>query len=229
MKHFPGGGARENGFDPHYAAGQWNVYATPGSLEKYHLPPFIPAVKYHAASIMPYYSKPAADKSAVQRDASGKEIRLDPYEFAYNKVFINDILRGRMGFQGYINSDTGIIHNMSWGVEMLDVPERIGFAVTQSGVDMISGLFDNEAGMEAYERASNGYYGSHELPEGIRREDVVLTDESLDRAVTRTLTELFAQGMFEQPYADPQEAVRVVNCQADWDKAARVHRQSVVL
>ena len=24
-KHFPGGGARENGFDPHYAAGQWNV------------------------------------------------------------------------------------------------------------------------------------------------------------------------------------------------------------
>ena len=229
VKHFPGGGARENGFDPHYAAGQWNVYATPGSLEKYHLPPFIPAVKYHAASIMPYYSKPAADKSAVQRDASGKEIRLDPYGFAYNKVFINDILRGRMGFQGYINSDTGIIHNMSWGVEMLDVPERIGFAVTQSGVDMISGLFDNEAGMEAYERASNGYYDSHELPEGIRREDVVLTDESLDRAVARTLTELFAQGMFEQPYADPQEAVRVVNCQADWDKAARVHRQSVVL
>ncbi len=28
-KHFPGGGPRENGFDPHYAAGQWNVYATP--------------------------------------------------------------------------------------------------------------------------------------------------------------------------------------------------------
>ena len=33
-KHFPGGGPRENGFDPHYAAGQWNVYATPGSLQK---------------------------------------------------------------------------------------------------------------------------------------------------------------------------------------------------
>ena len=29
VKHFPGGGARENGFDPHYAAGQWNIYATP--------------------------------------------------------------------------------------------------------------------------------------------------------------------------------------------------------
>lgn len=229
VKHFPGGGARENGFDPHYAAGQWNVYATPGSLQKYHLPSFYPAVKYNAASIMPYYSKPAADKSAVQADEEGKEIRLDPYGFAYNKVFIDGILRGKMGFKGYINSDTGITHNMSWGVEMLDVPERIGFAVTQSGVDVISGLFDNEAGMEAYERASNGYYDTHSLPEGIRKEDVVLTDESLNRAVARTLTELFRQGMFEQPYADPQNAVRVVAEKSDWENAAKVHRQSVVL
>lgn len=61
-KHFPGGGARENGFDPHYAAGQWNVYATPGSLETYHLPPFAAAVKAGTSSIMPYYSKPAAAK-----------------------------------------------------------------------------------------------------------------------------------------------------------------------
>ena len=34
MKHFPGGGARENGFDPHYKAGQWNVYSTKDSLTK---------------------------------------------------------------------------------------------------------------------------------------------------------------------------------------------------
>lgn len=229
VKHFPGGGARENGFDPHYAAGQWNVYATPDSLEKYHLPVFYPAVKYNAASIMPYYSKPAAEKSAVQQDPEGNEIELKPYGFAYNKVFIDNILRRQMGFKGYVNSDTGIIHNMSWGMEMLDIPERIGFAVTQSGVDLISGLFDNEAGMEAYERASNGYYDTHSLPEGIHREDVVLTDESLNRAVTRTLTELFRQGMFEQPYADPQKAVRTVAEKEDWDHAAEVHRQSVVL
>ena len=44
-KHFPGGGARENGFDPHYAAGQWNVYATEGSLQKYHIPALKAAVK----------------------------------------------------------------------------------------------------------------------------------------------------------------------------------------
>ncbi len=229
VKHFPSGGARENGFDPHYAAGQWNVYATEGSLQKYHIPAFQPAVKYNAASIMPYYSKPAAAKSAPQTDCEGNPLPLEPYGFAYNKVFIDGMLRGQMGFKGYINSDTGITHNMCWGVEALDVPERIGYAVTQSGVDVISGLFDNVEGREAYDRATNGYYDEHPVPEGFKKEDLVLTDESLDRAVSRTLTELFQQGMFENPYADPAKAVEAVANQADWDEAALVHRKSVVL
>lgn len=229
IKHFPGGGARENGFDPHYAAGQWNIYATEGSLQKYHIPGFGPAVKYNAASIMPYYSKPSAEKSAPQTDCNGQPLRLDPYGFAYNKVLIDEVLRNQMGFKGYINSDTGITHNMCWGVDMLDVPERIGFAVTQSGVDVISGLFDNAEGREAYDRATNGYYDEHPVPAGFRKEDLVLTNASLDRAVSRTLTELFEQGMFEDPYADPAKAVEAVATPADWDEAALVHRKSVVL
>lgn len=229
VKHFPGGGARENGFDPHYAAGQWNVYKTPGSLQKYHIPPFVPAVKYKAASIMPYYSKPAAEKSAPQQDMNGNPVEFAPYGFAYNKVFIDGILRGQMGFAGYINSDTGIVHNMSWGMEALDEPERIGYAVTHSGVDLISGMFDNKYGQEAYDRGSNDYYDTHRIPDGFQKEELVLTEQSLNRAVTRTLTELFRQGMFENPYADPAKAEAVIQTPADWDAAARVHRQSVVL
>ncbi len=229
VKHFPGGGARENGFDPHYAAGQWNVYATEGSLQKYHVPTFRPAVKYNAASIMPYYSKPAAEKSATQTDCEGNPLVMNPYGIAYNKEFVDTMLRKQMGFKGYINSDTGIVHNMSWGVEALDIPERIGFAVTQSGVDVISGLFDNKEGREAYDRATNGYYDTHPVPAGFKKEDLVLTDESLNRAVTRTLTELFQQGMFENPYADPKKAAEVVATKSDWAEAALVHRKSVVL
>lgn len=229
VKHFPGGGARENGFDPHYAAGQWNVYATPGSLQKYHVAAFRAAIRHNAASIMPYYSKPSVEKSAPQEDFEGKPISLEPYGFAYNKVFIDGMLRNQMGFKGYINSDTGIAHNMCWGVDMLDVPERIGYAVTQSGVDLISGLFDNKEGKESYERATNGYYDEHPVPAGFKKEDLVLTDASIDRAVSRTLTELFQQGMFENPYADPQKAEEVVATKADWDEANRVHRESVVL
>ena len=228
-KHFPGGGARENGFDPHYAAGQWNVYATPGSLETYHLPPFAAAVKAGTASVMPYYSKPAAEKSAPQHDLQGNEIDMQPYGFAYNHYFIDTILRGQMGFTGYINSDTGIAHNMAWGVEMLDVPERIGFAVNHAGVDIISGLFDNEAGQQAYDRGHSDYYDTHPVPQGFAKEQLVLTDAALDRAVTRTLTELFALGMFDDPYRDPEEAERVVANPEDWAAAAEAHRRSVVL
>ena len=228
-KHFPGGGARENGFDPHYAAGQWNVYATPGSLQKYHMPGFYAAVAKNTSSIMPYYSKPAAAKSAVQQDCEGNDVRFDPYGFAYNRVFIHDILRGQMGFRGYINSDTGIIHNMKWGVEMLDEPERIGFAVNNAGVDVISGLFDNEFGRIAYDRATNGYYDTHTLPEGITPEMVTLNDAVLDRAVARTLTEMFRLGMFENTYRDAKEAVKLCANVSDWANADLAHRKSVVL
>lgn len=143
--------------------------------------------------------------------------------------YVDSVLRGQMGFDGYINSDTGIAHNMAWGVEMLDVPERIGFAVANAGVDIISGLFDNEAGMEAYNRGKNGYYETHPLPEGFAKEELTLTDEALDRAVARTLTELFALGMFENPYRDPDEAARIVATPSDWEAAADAHRRSVVL
>ena len=228
-KHFPGGGARENGFDPHYAAGQWNVYATPGSLQKYHMPGFKAAVKKNTSSIMPYYSKPAAKKSAVQQDCEGNDVRFDPYGFAYNRVFIHDILRGQMGFRGYINSDTGIVHNMKWGVEMLDEPERIGFAVNNAGVDVISGLFDNAFGREAYDRAANGYYDTHTLPEGITPDMVTLNDEVLDRAITRTLTEMFQLGMFENTYRSAESAKETVANSRYWRDAELAHRQSVVL
>ena len=228
-KHFPGGGARENGFDPHYAAGQWNVYATPGSLQKYHMPGFYAAVAKNTSSIMPYYSKPSAEKSAVQQDRQGADVRFDPYGFAYNRVFIHDILRGQMGFRGYINSDTGIVHNMKWGVEMLNEPERIGFAVNHAGVDVISGLFDNAYGRQAYDRATNGYYDTHTLPEGFTPQMVTLTDEALDRAVSRTLTEMFRLGMFENTYRDPKAAVEACANADDWANAELAHRQSVVL
>ncbi len=228
-KHFPGGGARENGFDPHYAAGQWNVYATPGSLQKDHIPGFVSAVAKNTSSIMPYYSKPAAAKSSVQQDCEGKDIRFDPYGFAYNRFFIHDMLRGQMGFKGYINSDTGIVHNMKWGVEMLDEPERIGFAVNNAGVDVISGLFDNAFGREAYDRATNGYYDTHTLPEGITPDMVTLNDAILDRAVARTLTEMFRLGMFENTYRDAKKAKEVCANAADWQNAELAHRQSVVL
>ena len=228
MKHFPGGGARENGYDPHYKAGQWNVYATPGSLEKYHLPGFQKCVDKNAAAIMPYYAKPAKEKSAVQV-VNGKEIEMVPYGFAYNKPLVDGLLRKEMGFKGYINSDTGIVHNMCWGVEMLDKPERVGFAINNAGVDVISGNFDHAFALEAYNRGKNDYYDTHEVPEGFTKEQLILTDDVLNRAVGRTLKGMFELGLFEDTYRDAKVAVEVAATQADWDNAMDTHRKSVTL
>lgn len=228
MKHFPGGGARENGYDPHYKAGQWNVYQTAGSLEKYHLPGFRVSVDKKAAAIMPYYAKPAKEKSAPQV-VNGEQIEMQPFGFAYNKPLIDGLLRKEMGFQGYINSDTGIVHNMCWGVEMLDKPERIGFAVNHAGVDVISGNFDQELGKEAYNRGKNDYYETHDVPEGFAKEDLVLTDEAIDRAVARTLQGMFELGLFEDTYRDPKAAVDTASYAKDWENAMDAHRKSVTL
>ena len=228
IKHFPGGGARENGFDPHYKMGQWNVYQSEGSLEKYHIPSFIKAVESNVSSIMPYYAKPAKEKSAKQTDLVGNEIEMQKFGFAYNKPFIKELLREQMGFKGYINSDTGIVHNMSWGVEMLDIPERIAFALN-CGVDLISGLFDMDEAMVAVERKDNGYYDEHPIPEGFKKEDIVLSEEVINKAVERTLSEMFALGLFENPYRDAANAEMIVSKEKYRKEAEVAHRKSVVL
>ncbi len=229
VKHFPGGGARENGFDPHYKMGQWNVYQTKDSMKTYHLPPFQTAIDKHAASIMPYYAKPAKEKSEEQTAPNGEVLEFQPYGFAYNKPLIDGLLRKQMGFEGYINSDTGIVHNMSWGVEMLDEPERIGFAINHAGVGLISGLFDNDYGKEAYERGKNDYYDTHPIPEGMKKEDIVLTKEAIDRAVSRTMTEMFQLGMFENPYRDPKKAEEAAKNEKYWENAMDARKKSVTL
>lgn len=230
IKHFPGGGARENGFDPHYAQGQWNVYETENSLQKYHIPAFQVAVDKKASSIMPYYAKPAAQKSRPQYDRNGNEMELKPVGFAFNDAFIQGLLREQMGFEGYVNSDSGISNKMAWGVEELDVPSRIALAVN-TGVDVISGSLDVFSAKEAYERGVNGYYTTqgHPVPAGYTPQQLVLTEEALNRAVSRTLREKFALGMFENPYRDPAHAAEVVATEQHWKNAYDVHVKSVVL
>lgn len=230
VKHFPGGGARENGFDPHYRQGQWNVYRTPDSLQKYHIPAFTVAVEKKAASIMPYYAKPAKAKSGEQYDRNGNPITWIPVGFAFNRMFIQDLLRDQMGFAGYVNSDSGITQRMAWGVEELEICERVALAVN-TGVDIISGSYDLEAAREAYRRGKNGYYSEegHKVPQGYTEEQITLGEEALNRAAARTLEEKFALGLFENPYRDPAKAAEIVATKKHWEDAMEVHRKSVVL
>ena len=203
-KHFPGGGARENGFDPHYAEGKYNVYPTPGSLAKYHLPPFQAAIDAGTSSVMPYYAIPSAEKSAMPQPP------LETFEqvgFAFNKGML-DLLRA-MGHQGYVNSDSGILSKMAWGVAELSVPERVGKAV-MAGTDIIADTNDVGSIREAFLRG-------------------LFTTERLDEAARRLTEEMFALGLFDNPYVDPQRADEVVANEAFAVAARAAHHKSVVL
>ena len=203
-KHFPGGGPRENGFDPHYEEGKFNVYPTPGSLQTYHLPPFQAAIDAGTSSVMPYYAIPSAGKSAMPQPP------LDDFEqvgFAFNAAML-ELLRS-MGHRGYINSDSGILSKMAWGVEELSVPERVGRAV-MAGTDIIADTNDVGSVRTAY---LQGLFSSERLDEAAR----LLTEE------------MFALGLFDNPYVDPEAADQVVTNDAFVAAAENAHRRSGVL
>lgn len=203
-KHFPGGGARENGFDPHYEEGKFNVYPTPGSLQAYHLPPFQAAIDAGTSSVMPYYAIPSAEKSATPQPPLH---RFEPVGFAYNTEVL-DLLQ-TMGHRGYINSDSGILSKMAWGVEELSVPERVGKAV-MAGTDLIADTNDVGSIRAAYLQG-------------------LITTERLDDAARRLTEEMFALGLFDNPYVDPDVADTVVANPESTAAAEAAHRRSVVL
>ncbi|MCZ8514285.1 cohesin domain-containing protein [Paenibacillus filicis] len=205
-KHFPGGGTRLNGHDPHYSWGKPNPYPTEGSLMKYHVPSFQAAIAAGTSAIMPYYAKFDNSLNAPQLP-NGQS--FEEVGFAYNKYLITDILRNQLGFKGYVNSDTGIITAMPWGVENLTRVQRYAKAVN-AGVDIIAG---DHNPADLYQAVADG----------------LITEERINQSVKRLLTETFTLGLFENPYRDPDAAQRIATDPVSQQIADEAHRKSVVL
>ncbi|UYB61182.1 autotransporter domain-containing protein [Edwardsiella ictaluri] len=251
-KHFPGGGARDRGTDPHYVYGQYSPYPTKDSLYRYHLPGFIAAVDAGTSSIMPYYARPSDAMSLPQlylsnipeeekivndtgdgstlftRDLLGNRI-YDPLYlakkvpekfldqgfseelgFAYSHKLIDSLLRDQLGFTGYINSDSGILTGMAWGLENATLAQRVALGAT-NGVDVFSDLSDVFLFRDAFNSEQS------------------FNQAILDQAAGRLLTEMFSLGLFEDPYRDPQQAVDIFNEPARHEAAYQAHQKSVVV
>lgn len=199
IKHFPGGGPQEGGLDPHYAFGQNQVY--PAGRFAEHLRPFQAAIDAGVSAVMPYYGVP------VQVRHQG--VDLAPIGFAFNGQVVNDLLRGRMGFRGYVNSDTGIVNDRAWGLEERSVPERVAAAIN-GGTDILSGFSDARTITALVEGG-------------------LVSPARVDEAARRLLTELFDLGLFENPYVDEAAATGVIGRAAHREAALRVQQQSIVL
>ena len=211
VKHFPGDGPAENGFEPHIPIGQWRLYPTEGSMEKYHLPPFQAAFDMKASAIMPDYSRVGTDGRSKPQYYRGKLTSTEQVGSTYSKELITDLARDTMGFTGYVNSDSGITTTQIYGVEHLSVPERYAKAIS-AGTDVIGGNYDAENIVKAVE-------------EGF------LPKEDLDRANYRRLLAMFQQNRVDNPYLDPDAAdrIRMENYEGAKKAAYRACQKEVVL
>jgi beta-glucosidase len=210
VKHFPGGGPQEDGLDPHYTFGKQQVYGSEAGFA-YHLKPFRAAIDAGVSAIMPYYGVPTAG-----RDSNGEPVSLrydgavyDQTGFAFSKQIVSGLLRAKLGFQGYVNSDTGIINDRAWGLEKKSVPERVAAAVN-GGVDVLSGFHDKKVILDLLQRG-------------------LLPEASLDEAVRRLLKEQFQLGLFENPYVDAAKAAGAIGNEGNRAVALDLQRKSLVL
>lgn len=225
VKHFAGGGPQLGGLDPHNVYGKEQVY--PGENLEYHLVPFEGAFAANVASVMPYYGQPI--------NLWYKDQLIEEVGFGFNKQVLTEMLRGRFGFTGVVLSDWGILEScegkcatgisdadiaagvspwtagigMSWGVENLTRQERVVKAV-QAGIDQFGGTTD-----------------SADLIAAINQQQLPIA--TIDASVTRILQQKFELGLFEKPYVDETQAVKIVGNSEFQQKGDDAQRRSQVV
>lgn len=199
IKHWPGGGPQLRGLDAHYSFGKYQVY--PGGAFADHVAPFKAAVDAGVSSIMPYYGAPI--------DLSYEGTDFEQRGFAFSAQAIDGLLRGKLGFKGNVNSDTGIVTDRAWGLETASVPERIAAAIN-AGTDVLSGFSDHTQVTALVEQG-------------------LLKEKRIDEAVARLLAEQFDLGLFENPYVDAALADSVVGSDENRKIGMDIQRKSIVL
>jgi beta-glucosidase len=117
-----------------------------------------------------------------------------------------------MGFNGYVNSDSGIATVQIYGVEDMTIPQRYGKAIG-AGTDVVGG------------NASDAAMIIQAVEEGH------LPKADLDRANYNRLLSLFQQERVDNPYLDPDHAdkVRAENFEGAKKAAYKACQKEVVL
>jgi len=183
-KHFPGGGAVQDGEDSHFEHGQNATY--PGNNLEYHLIPFKAAFKAGARQIMPYYSRPVGTE-------------YESVGFAFNKAIVTGLLKDELGFDGIVVTDWGLVTDTNmgdipwparaWGIRDASEVERV-FRIIESGCDQFGGEDRPELVVELVKSGR-------------------IDEKRVDESVRKLLKEKFLLGLFENPYADPDQAERI--------------------
>ena len=189
-KHFPGGGPQMSGEDAHFTYGREQCY--PGNNKEYHLKPFEKAIEAGTRQMMPYYGMPVGTD-------------WEEVGFAFNKTVITGLLREKLGFDGIICTDWGLITDTA--ILGQDMPARAWGCEGLSELERTKKILD----------AGCDQFGGESRPELVIQlvNDQLIPESRIDVSVTRILREKFALGLFDSPFVDVEEAAKIVG-QPQW-------------
>jgi beta-glucosidase len=165
-KHYLGDGGTIWGSSRtgNYMLDQGNVQVDEATLRKLYLPPYKAAVEAGAMSIMPSFSSWRGTKMHAQ------------------KYLLTNVLKGELGFKGFIISDWG-------GITQVDSDYYTAIVTAiNAGIDMNMVPTDYMSFIQ-------------DLKQAVENEDI--SEERINDAVRRILCVKFALGLFEHPYPDP--------------------------
>jgi beta-glucosidase len=188
-KHFIGDGGTQEGVD------QGNTVCDEATLRRLFLPPYAAAIKAGAGSIMVSYNSWNGEKLHGQ------------------KHLLSDMLKGELGFKGFLVSDWAAIDQLSPDFKT-DIERSVN-----AGLDMV--MIPNGPGQK------NNYVEFITLLKELVAEGRV-PQSRIDDAARRVLGVKFQIGVFEHPYSDPR-LTAAIGSAAHRKVARECVRQSIVL
>ena len=129
-----------------------------------------------------------------------------------SKKMLTDILRGEMGFQGFVVSDYLTLDRLVDPFAVAENFEEAGIRAIQAGLDV------------EYPR-SKGF--SYKMKESI--ESGRLSMDIIDQAVRRVLTQKFDLGLFENPYPDLEKLKKYLHLKSADELNEKIAAESFTL
>lgn len=183
-KHYLADGGTNKGVD------QGDAVISEDELRKIHLPAYKKAIEANTWTIMASFSS-----------CNGKKMHE-------NKYLIEDVLKGELGFKGFVISDWEAIHQISGTLYDQTVKS------INAGVDM---LMEPKKWTNCFEHIKTAVNNGQ------------ISQQRIDDAVSRILWVKFEMGLFENPLGDKTLVKSQFGSQAHREVAKQAVRESMVL